>query len=166
MARKYSSAQILKMFMYERHAMVKFILPTIFIKKLEFVFLAIYRNSVEFTTVFNFIFYIGLDVFYRLTSVCKVRSFVEMMKISKYIRNSVVDYVKNCNENDILIPMDIYSHVSHQFRIRKWKGTDIGRFKSYVRKNKHRLIDDAIIMNIDIFDFLLKSYERDELNKH
>lgn len=164
MAKKYSSTQILKMFMYEKHVMVKFLLPTIFIKKLEFVYLMIYRNSVEFTTVFNFIFYIGLDIFFRLTSVYKVRSFVEMMKVSKYIRNSVVDYVKNCNNDDMLIPMDIYNHISHQFRIRKWKGTDIANFKTYVKKNKNRLINDAIIMNIDIFDLLLKSYEKDTLN--
>ena len=121
----------------------------------------IYRNSVEFSTIFNFIVYLGIDVYFKLVSVCKIRSFVEMMKVSRYMTNCVVDYVKNCNNNDILIPFDIYHHISFQFKIRKYTGKDIQKFKQFIKDNKNRLIADVIIFNIETFDYMLQMYEKE-----
>lgn len=159
MQHKYTQQQLLKFFMMEKYASIKVLVPNIMRKKIEYIYLMVYRNSVEYSTVINFIFLLGVDVFYKLVSVGKIKSFVELMRVSKYIKTSVIDYVINCNNDEVMLPMDQWHYMNTQFQRRQFKAKDINRFNRFIKNNKYNLIDDTIVLNRDIIDYLFKKYD-------
>jgi len=165
MIKKYTHRQILQFFMMDKYAVIKVLIPNIIRKKIEYIYLMVYRNSVEYTTIINFIFLLGVDVFYKLVSVGKIKSFVEMMKVAKYIKSSVIDYVINCSNDDVLLPMDLWHYLNSQFQRRDFTAKDINNFNRFVKDNKYNLIDDVILLNQDTIDYLFQNYENSKVKQ-
>jgi len=150
--------KILKLFSFKRHDIVKVILPVEYVRKMEYIYLTIYKNSIGILELTTFMFYIGLDVFYELLSKHKVKSFMEMIKISYYIRNTVKEYVINSNENTVLIPLKYYHVIRDLFDVHNIYDKDVIDFYNFVNNNKQILLNNKIIIDKDDILMLFNIY--------
>ena len=147
----------------KRDGIVKVVIPMILKQKLKYIYLTVARNAVDFKTVTTFIFSIGLDVFYQLVIDNKTLSFMEMLRIAKYLKSNVRDYIQLCNHNEILLPLGLWHYLNHQFEIHKFTNEDINKFISYLQDYKAKLFEDSTILTRERIKIVFEKYLKTEI---
>jgi hypothetical protein len=153
---------LLKFFGFKRHQICQFVLPTHFIKKVEYVYLTVYRNSVEFATIFNFFFFLGLDLFVNLIEEHKVKSFFEMLRIARYIQDTMKEFIISCNRDDSVIELSEFLYLQDLMRKRDFDAKHTKKFFEFIRENRNELFGNKIILLRDDLDKGIMEFDKAE----
>jgi hypothetical protein len=160
--RKSKTKDVLEFLNFRKYTVVKVTVPTIFQKKLEYIFLMVYKNSIELQAIIDFFFMVGIDLFFKLIEEHKVTSFLEMMRVVRYMQDSLKSFIISCQNDDFMISSSQYHFINENFKKRHFTTKQVNEFFEFCKRMKTSLFGKVVLLGRDELEVLFIEFDKEK----
>lgn len=147
----------------QRYVLGTILVPAKMYSAVELLFQFLSNSGISFNTYLQVIGGFGFTILYDLIADCKIRSYFELLKIMKFIRKNLNEFVDLKDKNTPLYKTENLSRLFSDFNKRNMSKDKIKSFLKFQEDVLYKT-QDRIIMSDEMYDAIWKVW--DERNNH
>lgn len=125
------------------------VIPDLFVKKLNLLYIFLYKNKVSVVALTSWIFNFSIGCFYDLIENGKITSFIHLIKLCKAVKNSLKAYVEISMEQYGFFQNNQLKYLITEMQRRKFNYAEQTAFADFFRDNSKFYLSERIVLSID-----------------
>jgi hypothetical protein len=142
-----SRQHILEALGIQRSKRMVVLIPIKFIKKIELIYLFLYKTGIGFHLLVDIMLAVGANVIYELVSTHKVTSLWHVLRILNCIQNTTREYVVVSNEMYPFINIVTLKYIFREMLRMKFTEEQKFQFFNYLLENEKEILGEKIVLD-------------------
>lgn len=153
-----SKREFIRIVGLQRYVLGTVLVPAKMYASVELLFQMLANSGISFNTYLQVIGGFGFTILYDLIADCRIRSYFELLKTMKFIRNTLREFVELKDEKTPLFKTKNLSKLYSEFNKRKMSNIDIKSFLNFM-EDVMRKTNDRIIMTDEMYEAIWKVWD-------
>ncbi len=137
---------------------VNVLVPLHVTKKMELLYLFMYKNGMSYHFLIDLVMSFGLMTFYDLITEYKVTSFFQMLKLLKLMKKSMRGFVEAAKEVEPLITVSTFKTMLVMMKHKNMNVDDQLEFWNYLLYNQRVIVGEKIVLDTKDFETILNNW--------
>jgi hypothetical protein len=142
----------------QRYKICRVLVPIKMLKATEVLYFFLFKTGVRFGTYLEVLMGFGFTLFYDLIVIYKIRSFFDLLKIQRFIRNSVNSFILQKDEACPFFPLNLMTSLFKEMKLRKMTHEQQIKFIQYMLETI-RATKDYIVLSEELFNSIWKVWD-------